>query len=82
MSTKNMHANDTQFAICLREDPQGEDLILHKIYRVLPDPAAPAGYLRVVDESGEDYLYSARAFVLVSLPPEVAEKLVGPSLVP
>ena len=65
-----------QFAICLREDPQGEDLILHKIYRVLPDPAVPAGYLRIVDESGEDYLYSARAFALVSLPPEVAEKLL------
>lgn len=73
--------NDTlQFAICLHEDSQGEDLIRHKIYRVLPDPAAPAGYLRVVDESGEDYLYSARAFALVSLPADVAEKLIEPSL--
>lgn len=71
-----MSAPAIQFAICLREDQQGEDLILHKIYRVLPDPAAPAGYLRVVDESGEDYLYSAQAFALVSLPPEVAEKLL------
>ena len=75
-----MTTDTLQFAICLREDPQGEDLVLHKIYRVLPDPAAPAGYLRVVDESGEDYLYSARAFALVSLPAEVAEKLIEPSL--
>lgn len=71
-----MSDTTTQFAICLREDPQGEDLILHKIYRVMPDPEAPAGYLRIVDESGEDYLYSAHAFALVSLPPEIAEKLI------
>lgn len=71
-----MSAPAIQFAICLREDPQGEDLILHKIYRVLPDPQAPADYLRIVDESGEDYLYSAHAFALVSLPPEIAEKLL------
>lgn len=71
-----MSATNTQFAICLREDPQGEDLIRHKIYRVLPDAEAPAGYLRIVDESGEDYLYSAHAFVLVSLPAEVTQQLI------
>ena len=75
-----MTTDTMQFAICLREDSQGEDLILHKVYRVLPDPAAPTGYLRVVDESGEDYLYSARAFALVALPADVAAKLVEPSL--
>ncbi len=75
-----MPTDPMQFAICLRADPQGEDLILHKIYRVLPDPAAPAGYLRVVDEAGEDYLYSARAFALVSLPADVAEQLIEPTL--
>lgn len=71
-----MSSIEPQFAICLGEDPQGEDLILHKIYRVLPDSEAPTGYLRIVDESGEDYLYSAHAFALISLPPEVAEKLI------
>ncbi len=45
-------------------------LELHKIYRVLPD-AEMDGDLRVVDESGEDYLYSASRFVLASLPPAV-----------
>ena len=75
-----MTTGTTQLAICLREDSQGEDLILHKVYRVLPDPAAPAGYLRVIDESGEDYLYSACAFALVVLPADVAEKLLEPSL--
>jgi hypothetical protein len=75
-----MTTDALQFAICLREDAQGDDLILHKLYRVMPDAKAPAGYLRIVDESGEDYLYSARAFALVTLPAEVAAKLIDPSL--
>jgi hypothetical protein len=51
-------------------------LELHKIYRVLPDEDAAAdGDLRVVDESGEDYLYPADYFVIVELPQEVRESL-------
>ncbi len=72
-----MSSASVPFAICIREDPQGDDLVLHKIYRVLPDSDAPPGYLRIVDESGEDYLYSARAFVCVSLPSEVAEAITA-----
>ena len=49
---------------------------LRKIYRVMPDEAAAAHKeVRVIDESGEDYLYPAECFVSIRLP-QVAEKAV------
>lgn len=52
-------------------------LELHKIYRVLPDEDAAAdGDLRIVDESGEDYLYPADYFVLLELPQAVEKSLL------
>jgi len=57
------------FALCI-ENRGAEDLEIRKIYRVLPDKAATAtGYLRVIDESGEDYLYPDDYFVRLELPP-------------
>lgn len=57
-----------QFGICLRND-DCVDLEVRKLYPVLPDAvAAKDGYLRVIDESGEDYLYPADYFVLVEVP--------------
>jgi hypothetical protein len=51
-------------------------LELHKVYRVLPDKEAEKeGDLRVVDESGEDYLYPEDYFVLVELPAKPARTL-------
>ena len=56
------------FAICV-ENRGAEDLDIRKVYRVLSDKDATAtGYVRVVDESGEDYLYPAHYFVFVELP--------------
>ena len=50
---------------------------LHKIYRVLPDQnAAAEGDLRVIDESGEDYLYPAEWFAAVELPRRVRTSLL------
>ena len=67
----------TGFGLCIRND-DCEDLERRKVYRVLPDEdAAREGYVRVVDESGEDYLYPASYFVLVELPQEAREALVG-----
>jgi hypothetical protein len=55
-----------QFGICVRNEGC-EDLQLQKIYSVLPDEKADrAGYLRVIDDSGEDYLYPAGNFVITS----------------
>jgi hypothetical protein len=59
---------DQKFVICVR-NVECEDLELRKVYRILPDKrAAHDGYVRVVDESGEDYLYPESYFVPVRLP--------------
>ena len=63
-----MRRTRAKFVICLRND-DCVDLEVRKVYPVLPDAAAAKdGYLRVVDESGEDYLYPADYFVLVEVP--------------
>ena len=62
-----------QFVVCVKNDGC-EDLEFRKIYQVLPDEkAAEDDYIRVIDESGEDYLYPAIYFFPVKLP-KVAEK--------
>ncbi|HVG09093.1 MAG TPA: hypothetical protein VNM67_15415 [Thermoanaerobaculia bacterium] len=56
------------FAVCVRNEGL-DDLELRKLYQVLPDEsAAGSGFLRVIDDSGEDYLYPAGNFLLVELP--------------
>lgn len=63
------------FMLCI-EDKDCEDLQRRKIYEVLPDDeASKEGYLRVIDESGEDYLYPESYFVLVQIPREAQEAL-------
>ena len=64
-----------KYVICVKN--QGtDDLQLRKIYEVLPDDLAPADeVIRIVDDSGEDYLYPADYFVPVNLPRTV-EKAV------
>ena len=64
---------EPRFVICIRNE-DCEDLEPRKVYRVLPDEAAAEdGYLRVIDESGEDYLYPTDYFVPIELP-QAAEK--------
>ena len=66
------------FALCV-EDGGMEDLEVRKVYQVLPDrEAAREGCIRVVDESGEDYIYPSDLFVAVKLPPAVARRLRRP----
>gem|GEM_PF-1634493 len=56
-----------QFALCITDEEP--DLELGKLYPVLPDEqAAQENYLRVIDESGEDYLYPSEYFVFLQLP--------------
>jgi hypothetical protein len=65
------------FAVCIRNTGYPSSLELHKIYRVIPDEdAAEDGDIRVVDESGEDYLYPAKWFAQLKLPREVQESLM------
>ena len=64
-----------QFLLCIR-NTGCEDLELRKLYEHLPDDiAAREGYVRVVDESGEDYLYPTTYFVPVRLPREAERAL-------
>ena len=65
-----------RFAICIENSEYPASLEMHKIYRVLPDNVAKHDdLLRVVDESGEDYLYPADYFVLIGLPQNIARSL-------
>lgn len=65
------------FALCV-EDGGSEDLEPRKIYQVLADrEAAREGYIRIVDESGEDYIYPSELFVAIRLPAAVLRRLSG-----
>jgi len=64
------------FAVCLEAGTE-DDLQIGKVYRVLPDPrAAEVGCLRVIDDSGEDYLFGEKRFVLVDVPPKARGRLL------
>ena len=57
------------YAVCLNNEGYAASLELRKLYALLPDNDAKArGMLRVVDESGEDYLYPAKMFAPLQLP--------------
>jgi hypothetical protein len=69
-----------QFAICIQNEGYPASLELWKVYRVLPDEkAAQHKLIRVVDESGEDYLYSENWFVLIKLPRAAERAMLGAS---
>ena len=66
-----------RFALCLNNNDYEASLELGKIYQVLPDPkAAKHALIRVIDESGEDYLYPEDWFHPVKLPSSVQQVLV------
>ncbi len=65
-----------EFVICINNEGYPASLELHKVYRVIPDAEAAADDdIRVVDESGEDYLYPASFFVLIQVPAPVERAL-------
>jgi hypothetical protein len=67
----------SRFVLCIRSEGS-DDLEPRKVYRALPDRAAVReGYVRVIDESGEDYLYPAEYFVPVSLPVAIAREFLS-----
>ena len=68
---------EPRFVVCVQNE-NCEDLELRKIYQVLPDePAAQDGYLRIVDESGEDYLYPAGYFLPIGLSKDLEKALLS-----
>lgn len=67
-----MNTGDTtmyKFVICLNNTGYPASLERHKLYQMIPDDeAASDGDLRIIDESGEDYLYPAEYFLVVDFP--------------
>ena len=69
-----------RFAVCIDNEGFSASLERFKIYRVLPDDqAAKHGLLRIIDESGEDYLYPADRFAPIE-PPEAVERALEETL--
>lgn len=74
---KELKKSANRFAVCINNTDYPASLELHKIYRMLPDDdAAAEGDLRVIDESGEDYLYPAEYFVPIELSQALEKSLL------
>ena len=68
----------TQFALCLNNEGYRASLEVGKLYQVVPDADAEAhGYLRVIDESGENYAFTTDRFHVMTLPLPVEQTLLS-----
>jgi hypothetical protein len=68
---------ESRFVLCIRNE-DCDDLEPRKIYQVLPDESSAAdGYIRVIDDSGEDYLYPQDYFVPIDLPQAAQKALLS-----
>ena len=68
----------TKFVICVKNDEYPASLEVRKLYAQLPDADAAAhGQIRVIDESGDDYLYPESYFVAVELPAHIEQTIAG-----
>jgi hypothetical protein len=69
-----------RFLLCVKNEAYPASLEVRKVYQEVPDAAAAAkGFVRVIDESGEDYLYPADYFLAVTLPRAAVDALLGAS---
>ncbi len=76
ISWKSNEVDETRFVVCVNNKGYAASLELRKLYQVVSDEVAPKLHqIRVIDESGEDYLYPEEFFVAVQLP-QSAEKAV------
>ena len=65
------------FALCVDSAEYRASLIPGKVYRIIPDPrAAKDDFVRIVDESGEDYLYPAAYFAAIKVPAALEKSLL------
>jgi hypothetical protein len=73
----NISNQSTRFAVCINNTDYPASLERHKIYQVIPDPSIEAdGDIRIIDESGEDYLYPASYFVMIDVPKALEASLL------
>jgi hypothetical protein len=74
---KDKRRSEPEFAVCLKNEGYVASLERHKIHRVLADPEAEKdGDIRIIDESGEDYLYPRDWFVRITVPDAVEASLL------
>jgi hypothetical protein len=74
-----MKRSSPRYVLCVRSG-ETDDLEVRKLYRVVPDRSAKARrHVRVIDESGEDYLYPEEWFVAVDLPESAERELAAAS---
>jgi hypothetical protein len=68
------------FVICINTGGYVDDLKVRTVYQLLPDvSAAKSNYIRIIDETGEDYLYPAELFATIELPRELEKVLLTAS---
>ena len=78
MTRRKSNKSATPYALCVSNEGNEVSLELLKLYQLAePEPNDPADWIRVVDESGEDYVYPAANFVLLTLPDEIEEIVEG-----
>jgi len=66
-----------RFAVCIGNDDYSASLEVGKLYQVIPDDMAEShGYIRVIDESGEDYGYSKDRFFPIDIPAALQKALL------
>lgn len=71
-----MATRGTLYVLCIDDGDYPESLDVRKVYTVVPDTTAEhREYIRIVDETGEDYLYPAKLFIPIHLPPEAVRAL-------
>lgn len=74
------HERQPDYLLCISNEHYPASLELHKVYRAIPDAAAEAdGFVRIIDESGEDYLFPRRLFISIDLPPAAQRALAQAS---
>jgi hypothetical protein len=67
-----------QLVVCVRNSGYSASLETRKIYVALPDPTAQKhSQLRIVDESGDDYLYPKTFFLSIALPPSLKKAVLA-----
>ncbi len=68
--------SESQYVVCVSNKGYRASLIVRRIYRTIPDQAArERGLLRIVDESGEDYLFPDELFAVIEMPKTIGRKL-------
>ena len=73
-----MKQKTKKFALCLENEGNEASLILGKVYRILPDSRpAKDDFVRIIDESGEDYLFHKSQFAFVDFPQAVRKRILA-----